>query len=541
MLRVRNRFFLLIAILVADLLVLSALYMLGMDMLEGKPRTFWQALQFAAGTTSTTGFGPDTAWTHPAMVLLVVAAQFIGVFLIFMVFPIVLIPMLEERFETKLPNESTHERDHVVIFDSGPAVATLINELEQAKIPTVVIDEDEAEARHSLAQGHHVIHGSLEEGVLVKSNLLQARAFIVNGSDDRNAAAILTARQLGYQGEILALVEDPFHRRPMILAGASGAFTPRHVLGAALAARASEKVSPTVAGVQHLGDQLQITEVRIARDSVLVGKPLKEAGSHAGVVVIGQWTAGKLIADPAPDMRLEAGGILLLAGSDQGIQTFVAQCAGTHRLNRDGRFVIAGGGEVGRKVVQLLQDCGEKTFMIDAHAGPGVDLVGNVLDVQVLQQAGIEQAQAVIMALSADAPALFATVIIKDMAPNVPVIARVNSAENVDRLYGAGADFVQSISQVSGQLLAMNLLGRESVSVDMQLQVAKVSAQGLEQHHPRKDHLREQTGCSVVAVERGAELVVEFADEFAIRAGDAVYICGSAAAVQRFNQRYPKR
>ena len=37
------------------------------------------------------------------------------------------------------------------------------------------------------------------------------------------------------------------------------------------------------------------------------------------------------------------------------------------------------------------------------------------------------------------------------------------------------------------------------------------------------------------------ELVVELADEFAIRAGDTVYICGSAAAVQRFNQRYPKR
>ena len=130
--------------------------------------------------------------------------------------------------------------------------------------------------------------------------------------DDRNAATILAARQLGYQGEILALVEDPFHRQPIILAGASSAYTPRHVLGAALAARASQKVSPTVAGIQHLGHKLQVAEARITRDSPLAGKTLAEAdlGQHAGVTVIGQWVGGKLIAPPTPDMRLEPGGIL---------------------------------------------------------------------------------------------------------------------------------------------------------------------------------------------------------------------------------------
>ena len=49
----------------------------------------------------------------------------------------------------------------------------------------------------------------------------------VNSTDDRNAAVIIAARQLGFSREILALVEDPYHRQPMILAGASAAFTPR--------------------------------------------------------------------------------------------------------------------------------------------------------------------------------------------------------------------------------------------------------------------------------------------------------------------------
>lgn len=537
-----NRFIILIGTLLTLLLAMTLLYMLGMYFLEGKSRGFWQALQWAAGTASTTGYGGDTSWNHPVMVVYVVCAQFIGVILLFLIFPIYLIPFLEERFETRLPKEASNAKNHVVIFDYGPAVATLLTELEQANIATVVIDEDEADARHLLEQGHHVIYGNLDEGVLRKSNLNQARALIVNSSDDRNAATILAARQLGYKGEILALVEDPYHRQPIILAGASGAYTPRHVLGAALAARASQKVSPTVSGIQHLGNKLQVAEARITRDSVLSGKTLAEAdlGQHGGVTVIGQWVGGKLISPPTPDMRLEPGGILILVGNDASIQNFMNLCAGTKQLRRDGPFLIAGGGEVGRKVAELLTDAGEETFIIDSQPGPGVNLVGNILDTQILKQAGVDNVQAVILALSADSTTLFTTVIVKDLAPDVPVIARVNRAENVERIYAAGADFALSISQVSGQLLAWRLLGKESVAVDPELRVIKVSTRGLEKFHPKQSELRNKTGCTVVAVERGDDLLVDFAADFKFVGNDAVYICGSAEAGQKFYQLFPQ-
>ena len=314
------------------------------------------------------------------------------------------------------------------------------------------------------------------------------------------------------------------------------------MLGAALAARASQKVSPTVAGIQHLGHKLQVAEARITRDSPLAGKTLAEAelGQHAGVTVIGQWVGGKLIAPPTPNMRLEAGGILVLVGNDDSIRNFMNLCAGARQLRRHGPFLIAGGGEVGRKVAELLTDCGEETFIIDSRPGPGVNLVGNVLDTQILKQAGLDNVQAVILALSADAPTLFSTVIIKDLAPDVPVIARVNSAENVERIYAAGADFALSISQVSGQLLALRLLGKESIAVDPELRVVKVSTRGLENYHPKQHDLREKTGCTVVAVERGEELLVEFGAEFRFKTNDAVYICGSAEAAQKFYQLFPQ-
>ena len=72
----------------------------------------------------------------------------------------------------------------------------------------------EATARRLQDGKHQMIYGSLDEGVLNRVWLKKARAFIANSADDRNAAAIITARQLGFEGEILALVEDPRLRGP---------------------------------------------------------------------------------------------------------------------------------------------------------------------------------------------------------------------------------------------------------------------------------------------------------------------------------------
>ena len=128
--RSRKRLLALLASLVAVLVVSALLYMVGMNQLEGRPRGFWQALEWAAETLSTTGYGADASWSHPLMVCLVVLVQFLGVFLVFLIFPIYLIPFLEERFETRLPGDCADARNHVLIYRNGPAVASLIEELK---------------------------------------------------------------------------------------------------------------------------------------------------------------------------------------------------------------------------------------------------------------------------------------------------------------------------------------------------------------------------------------------------------------------------
>ena len=241
---------------VAGLLLASTVvYMAGMAALEGQPRSFWDAFEWAGETLTTTGYGADASWRHPLMVVFVVLVQFIGVFLVFLIFPIYLIPFLEERFEARLPVEAPELEGHVLIYRFGPAVATLVHQAERAGLQTVVLEHDEAVARRLFDRGQRVVFGRLEDGGLAAAGLARARALIANGADDENAAVILAARQAGFGGDVLALVEEPFHRKPMMLAGATAVYTPRHILGAALAARASRRISPRVAGVPAAGAQ----------------------------------------------------------------------------------------------------------------------------------------------------------------------------------------------------------------------------------------------------------------------------------------------
>jgi Trk K+ transport system NAD-binding subunit len=539
--RSRTRLAILAFGLLLTILVSTFLYMWGMSALEGKPRGFWQSLEWAGETLSTTGYGADSTWRHPLMVLLVVAVQFLGVFLVFLIVPIYLIPFLEDRFETRLPQDVPKDLNgHAVIYRYGAAVETLLEELAGAGVPTLVLEEDDATARRLFERGVRVLHRGLGEGALQAARLGSARAVIANGTDDENAALSLSARQLGYRGTLLALVEDPFHRRPMMLAGATAVFTPRHILGAALAARASKRINPRVGGIQQLGRNLEVAEVRVSPESPLAGHTLDETaiGTRTGAIVVGQWVGGELVVSGGSGLRLEPGGILVVVGSPQSVDRLHDLAGGAVTLRREGPFVVGGGGEVGRKVAELLKAVGEEVKLIDRHPGPEVDLVGNVLDTRLMEAAGVKAAQAVILALDADSATLFATVILKDLAPGVPVIARVNEAENVERIHRAGADFALSISQVSGQMLAQKLLGQEAVAVDPQLKILKIAPDGLAGRHPSGLGIRERTGCSVVAVERGDEVVVEFGPDFRFQPADAVYICGSGNAVRRFQETF---
>jgi Trk K+ transport system NAD-binding subunit len=330
---------------------------------------------------------------------------------------------------------------------------------------------------------------------------------------------ILRARQMGFAGEIYAFVENPAHRKPMELAGASAVYTPRHIVAAALAAHASDLLSPRLPGLEQIEGLLR-RELRVHAACPLVGKTLREASLPA--VVVGMWVRSHLITRCSPEARIEAGAVLELVGTADSLDES-ARRLGARLMHGEGPFVIAGFGEVGRKVHELLTDVGEEVIVVERHPGANVHVAGDVLDTSVLERARIADARALILALDSDDSTLFATVIARDLAPDVPIIARVNHSRNLDNIHRAGADYALSIADVSGQMLSARLLGGQARVREEHRRVLRLDGNAVRGRTPAE--IASVDGRAVLAVQRGGELFPSVDSAFRIENGDFVWVC----------------
>jgi Trk K+ transport system NAD-binding subunit len=535
--RSTRRLLALLALLPAAVIVLGTIYMLMMTHLEGTPRTFLEGLQWASETLTTTGYGGDNHWKHPVVAVFVILGQFLGQFLVFLIFPIFVLPYVEERFEVRLAHVLPPMDGKVMFYRYGQAIEPLLEEFTRTKSPFVIVEEDMETARHLRDRGWDVVLGQVAEEPAILERVAQARAVVTNAGDHGNATLTMIVRELGYTGPIYALADDPLYRPPMIQIGATDVFTPSHVLGAALASRASTRISPPAEGMHLLGTAIGMAELRIRPDSPLAGKPMSELRlrEQHQVSAIGQWSAGVFTTSKGPDTVVEPGAILVVVGTHAHLEALERMAM---PIRRDGPIVVAGFGAVGHKVVEMLRDAGEPCVVIDRAAEPGVDVVGNVLEESVLAQAGVREAGAVVLALSEDSESVFATAAVRDYAPEVPLIVRVQRSSNTVRLYRSGADFAISVGQVAGQILAHYLLDEQAISVENRIKFSRLTPGRLAGQHPWRSEALERTGAKIVAVERSRTVLVEFPDDFRLRADDTVFACGSLVSLDRFQREF---
>jgi Kef-type K+ transport system membrane component KefB/Trk K+ transport system NAD-binding subunit len=445
-------------------------------------------------------------------------------------------PLVEERYEGQLLHELPDMDGAVAIYGFGPEVVSLIAELESRDLPMVVIEEDETVARRLHARGVKVVNASVAEGDLDLKALTQARALVANGSDEYNALLAVSARELGFVGPIIALIDNPNRRAPLQLAGATTAFTPNHVLAAAVAVRASARIGPRITGVQPLGNLLEVVEIRVHDKSPFANKALAELGilTDTGVHIVGQWVDEALHAPPAADQPLIPGLILVAAGSPDSIKR-LGEIA--HPIRMEGRIVVAGFSDIGSKLVEMLKDAEEEVCVIDQSEQAAVDVTGDLLDSEVLERAEVSTARVVVLACKNDSATLLAATVVRDYAPDVPIIACVALEDNVARIQQAGADFALSVSQVAGQLLAHHILG-EMASQQAHIKLVKRAAGRLIGHGVLESQIQKKTRCTIVAIERAGEVIMDMSPSLVIDDGDELYVCGTIDDLNRFNAEY---
>ena len=513
----------------------ALVYDYGMSAFEGEPETFLHSLQVVVEAFTTTGFGSDAPWTSPAMNLLVIAMDLTGVALIFLALPVVVFPLLEETLSTSAPS-SVDLTDHVVICAYTPRGETLIEELDSREIPYVVLEADRERADDLHEDGLRVVHGDPEvPDALARANLADARALVADASDEVNASIALAAADWA-DTRVITFVEDTavadYHR----YAGADDVFSPRRLVGESLADKVTTAVSAELGDVIEIGADFEVAELPVQPGSDLAGATIADSaiGEQTGANVIGAWLRGEFVSPPGPEARLDEHSLLLVAGRQSQLERLKEMTLLETRPHRRGRVIVAGLGEVGSTVKEAVEDDGLETVGVDIENVPGTDVRGDATAESTLREAGIDGASAVILALPNDTQTVFATLVIRELAPDVEVLARVKETASVRKLYRAGADYVLALPVVSGRMLASTILDEEVMSFDKQIEVIKTRCPRLDGRTLRDADVRARTGCTVIAVERDGTTVTDVGPDFELRASDELVVVGTDADVNRF-------
>jgi len=538
----RRRTFYYLLGLAAVILAYAAAYDYAMSVFENSPRSYLESLQIVVETFTTTGFGSDAAgWSSWEMLVLVIVMDLTGVVLIFLALPALVFPLFEEAISTTAPTSVEDLEDHVVICNLTSRGETLIDELESNGVDYVIIENEREVAEELHESGYSVIHADPKtiDG-LRAAGVPSARALVADDTDQINTSIILTAKELADDVDVISFAEDPSRERYHHLAGADEVFSPRALLGRSLASKITTSISTSLSEAIAAGDQFEIVELPVHHGSELIGKTIDEIGirQRTGANVIGAWFRGQFETPPSPDAVIDSGTVLLVTGQEKQLERLKNLTLSAIRHFRSSQTILIGRGEVGDSVASRLDEEGIPYTTIDLFEKPGVDIVGDATDPDDLEAAGIQEANTAVLALSDDTTTEFATLVARDLAPDIEILARAEENENVTKIYRAGADYVLSLATVSGRMLASTILDEEVISFDKQVDIVQTEAPGLVGTTIGEAEVRSETNCTVIAVERNGEVQTEIGPGFRIEDGDELIIAGTDEGTSAFTDRF---
>ncbi len=524
-----------IAFITALMLLASVAYHLTMVTVEGRSQGYVHSLQVVIETFTGTGFGSDSPWeTLPANAL-VVAIDLTTFLLLFIVVPYIFRPILEEALSPTLP-EVTEKADHVVIAGVDQQGERLIEELKAREIPYVVVVEDEAEAESFYQRNIPVINGDPTATETVeRAGVERARAVVIDIADERSASAILAVRALNETVATIALVNDTAYERHLTYAGADTVLTPRRLLGRRIAERVRTELIPGVSDIVEIDDGVALTELSVFEDSSLTGVPIEALSEQiAGdVSVIGCWEDGAFNGRPAPDRKIDPDTGFLVRGPTSALRQLESLA---HRDFENGSVVIAGRGVVGSTVAEELAAAGIEPTVVDAdpsataEADVPIDVVGDATTEATLEEAGIPAASVFVCAIAPDDQVIH-SVLVATKLGDPDTIARVDNPGNGQKVRRAGADYVLTLPEISGRILALEVLRGEILSYDRQLRIERVAAGRFAGRTLAQTPFVEADR-AVVAIERDGTTHTDVQPETVLDPGDRVVVVGPDPALR---------
>ena len=182
-----------------------------------------------------------------------------------------------------------------------------------------------------------------------------------------------------------------------------------------------------------------------------------------------------------------------------------------------GHVIVCGWGRVGRTIARELALGGKQVVIVDEDAeriatvGAHPYVLGDASDDDVLRQAGIERASALVAAVSTDAGNLYITLSGRSLRPDLFIVARAREESSAPKLERAGADRVVNPQEIGGARMAAFLVQPHVTEfldvvmhdreMELRLEEIEIAADSpLAGISVAQAHVRDQTGALILAL-----------------------------------------
>lgn len=538
-----------LALLIGVTLLFTVLFHLLMIHVEGQEHSWLSGLYWTVVTMTTLGFGDITFHTDlgRAFSILVILS---GVVLLLVVLPFVFIryfyaPWLEAQLRLRAPRRIPKETaGHVVICDDDPITPGLIEHLKIHQIPYVLLDPNPESATRRFGEGQQVLYGDQDaEETYVAARADEARLVVANLDDVSNTNVILTVRAVAPDTPIAAIASSEDAVDLMGLAGADHVLPLRKQLGEQLANRVNAGHAQTHV-IGRFRD-LVIAEFPVM-NTPLAGKTIRETQLRdlMGLNIVGVWEHAEL--KPAhPDLHLTDQALPVVIGSEKQMRE-LDELLYIYDTNWNPVIVI-GGGKVGRAATRALRKKGVDVHLVERNPEladrweevPTRMFIGDAANRELLDEAGIHDAPAVLLTTNDDAMNVYLAVYCRRLNPKLRIVSRITHDRNIASIRRAGADLVMSYAGLGVANLASMARGRRMIELGEGVELFEEDLPDrLKGKTLAESGIGAETGLTVVAVERGDELSAAPRASERLTDQCRLFMIGTPEQHQTFQDRY---
>ncbi len=515
---------------------------------EGQVHSLFTGIYWTLTVMSTLGFGEIVFVTDlgRAFSMLVLCT---GVIVLLVILPFTFleffyIPWMARQQAARTPRELPFDtKGHVIMTNYDSVTAALILKFKQHHTPYALVVPDPEKAMGFHERGIRVVVGDLDVPETYFRLQIEKAAMVVATADDiLNTKVAFTVRDMCKSVPIVCSSDIEASVDILELAGCTHVVQIGELVGQFLARRATG--GDAVAHVIGRFDDLYIADATV-NGTPLVGKALADCGLREmiGVSIVGVWERGKFIS-PSLDIQIHPETVLVMAGSKEQIEAYDEMFCIYHRAGTP--VVIIGAGRVGLATARALAERDVDFRIVDQEEihtpYPDKFIRGNAAELEVLETAGIREAHTVIITTSLDDSNTYLTIYCRKLRPDIQLISRATLERNVAGLHRAGADFVMSYAAMGSNII-FNLLKHSDLLL---------IAEGLSLFHVKlpdslagktlvETGIRDQTGCSVVAVSKGDQQDINPEPSTILESNSSLILIGSVEAENRFLKLFVPR